>query len=100
MVIVPKGNLDMASATQMRQRLQERLDAGEAKLVVDLENVGHIDSAGLGELVRALKRAREAGGDLRVCGLSRDVLRIFEVTSLNKAIIVYATREEAIASWR
>ena len=99
-VIVPKGNLDMASAAQMRQKLQDHLNAGEARLVVDLREVAYIDSAGLGEVVRAMKRAREAGGDLRLCGLSDDVLRLFELTGLNEAIAVYATREDAVASWK
>ncbi|MBI2554058.1 MAG: STAS domain-containing protein [Candidatus Rokubacteria bacterium] len=95
--VAPKGALDMASATEMK--LQDHLNAGKTRLVLDLEGVEYIDSAGLGEIVRAMKRAREVGGDLRLWGLREDVLRIFEITGLNKAFAIYPTREEAVASW-
>ena len=95
--VAPKGGLDMAAATHLK--LQENLDAGKTRLVLDLQGVDYIDSAGLGEIVRVMKRARETGGDLRLCGLREDVLRIFEITGLTKAIAIYPTREEAVASW-
>lgn len=59
----------------------------------------YVDSSGLGEIVRAMKRAREAGGDLRLCALPDDVRRIFEITGLHKAIAIFPTRQEALASW-
>ena len=95
--VAPKGDLDMASVSQMK--LQEYLNAGRVKLVLDLESIEYIDSAGLGEIVRAMKRAREAGGDLRLCGVHGQVGKIIEITGLHKAIAVYSTREEAVASW-
>src|SRR3990172_9411673 len=95
--VAPKGDLDMASVSQMK--LQDYINAGRIKLVLDLESIEYIDSAGLGEIVRAMKRAREAGGDLRLCGVHGQVGKIIEITGLNKAISVYPTREEAVASW-
>src|SRR3972149_3395387 len=95
--VAPKGDLDMASVSQMK--LQDYINAGRIKLVLDLESIEYIDSAGLGEIVRAMKRAREAGGDRRLCGVHGQVGKIIEITGLNKAISVYPTREEAVASW-
>jgi anti-sigma B factor antagonist len=95
--VAPKGDLDMASVSQMK--LQEYINAGRVKLVLDLEGIEFIDSAGLGEIVRSMKRAREAGGDLRLCGMHGQVGKIIEITGLHKAIAVYPTREEAVASW-
>ncbi len=97
-VLAPQGGLDMASAIQMK--LQDCIDAGKTRLVLDLEAVDYIDSSGLGEIVRAMKRAREAGGDLRLCRPREEVFRILEITGLNKAIALYPTREDALASWR
>ena len=95
--VAPQGDLDMASVSQMK--LQDYLNAGRVKLVLDLGSIEYIDSAGLGEIVRAMKRAREAGGDLRLCGVRGQVGKIIEITGLHKAIAVYSTREEAVASW-
>jgi anti-anti-sigma factor len=98
-VVAVKGDLDTASAPQMKQALDDLLDGGKTRLVVDLGGVGYIDSAGLGELVRAMKRARDASGDVRVCALAGDVRRIFEMTRLSEGMAVYPTRREALAAW-
>ena len=76
--VVADGDLDMASAAQLK--LIDLLNAGKTKIVLDLQGVDYIDSAGLGEVVRAMKRAREAGGDLRLCGLRENVLKIIQMT--------------------
>ncbi len=99
MVVAPTGALDMASAATMKRALQALLEAGRTKLVVDLSGITYIDSTGLGELVRSMKRARELGGDLRLCGLPDKVLRIFELTRLDQQVSVYPARENAVASW-
>lgn len=99
-VVVPDNELDLAAAVRMNRVLQEHLDAGETRLVLDLADITYVDSSGLGEMLRALKRTREAGGDLRLCGLYGYVLRIFQMTGLDKVLAVYATRQEALTSWR
>jgi len=99
MVVAPTGALDMASAAMMKRALQALLEAGRTKLVVDLSGLTYIDSAGLGELVRGMKAARELGGDLRLCGLPDKVLQIFELTRLDQQVSVYPARENAVASW-
>jgi anti-sigma B factor antagonist len=53
----------------------------------------------MGALVATLKHARTAGGDLHLCALQDDVRAIFEMTRLNKAITIHATRGEALAAW-
>jgi anti-sigma B factor antagonist len=98
-VVAPRGDIDMAVADAVRGRLVELVDAGQSRLVLDLGSVMYIDSSGLGGLVAAMKHARAAGGDIRVCGLESDVRSLFEMTRLNKVMAVHATREEAVAAW-
>ena len=98
-VVAPKGDLDASLAEKMRRTLRDLLDQGKTRLVVDLGEASYIESAGLGELVNAMKRSRQVGGDLRLCDLRGDLLRIFEMTWLNRAMFVYPTRKEAVASW-
>jgi anti-sigma B factor antagonist len=98
-VVVPKGDLDMAAADQMKRVLTGLVSEGSVKLLVDLGNVGYIDSSGMGALVATLKHARTAGGDLHLCALQGDVRAIFEMTRLIKAITIHATRGEALAAW-
>ncbi len=98
-VVVPTGDLDMEAADQIRRTLTELIDKGQLKLVMDLGSVGYIDSSGLGTLVAAMKQARAAGGNLKLCALQDDVRSIFEMTRLIKVMAVHATRQEAVASW-
>ena len=98
-VVVPKGDLDMAAADQMKRVLTGLVNEGSVKLLVDLGQVGYIDSSGMGALVATLKHARTAGGDLHLCALQNDVRAIFEMTRLIKAITIHATRGEALAAW-
>ncbi len=98
-VLVLKGDLDTAAAPLVRETVSDLLGKGQSRLVVDLAGVPYIDSTGLGELVRAMKHARAAGGDVRLCGLRGDVLKIFEMTRLDKAMRIYRTRRAA-ASWK
>jgi anti-sigma B factor antagonist len=72
---------------------------GSRKLLVDLGQVGYIDSAGMGALVASLKHARSVGGDLRLCALQDDVRAIFEMTRLNRAVTIHGTRSEALDAW-
>ena len=98
-VVAPHGDVDMAVAEDVRRRLTQLVDRGRPRLVLDLGAVMYIDSSGLGALVAAMKHARAAGGDIKVCALEADVRSLFEMTRLNTVLAVHATRQEAVAAW-
>jgi anti-sigma B factor antagonist len=98
-VVAPRGDVDMAVADDIRVRLTALVDRGRSRLVLDLGAVMYIDSSGLGALVAAMKHARTAGGDIKVCALETDVRALFEMTRLNKVLAVHANAQEAIAAW-
>jgi anti-sigma B factor antagonist len=99
-VVVPRGDLDMATVDEVRRALTGLIDRGQSRLLMDLSGVGYIDSSGMGALVAAMKQARAAGGDVRLCALQEDVRGIFELTRLARAMSIHPTRREALASWR
>ena len=99
-VVEVAGELDLHSAPQLRAELMRALDVSPAAhLVLDLSGVNFLDSTGVGVLVGALKRAREAGGDLYLCGAQKRVLRVFEITGLVGALPLFATREAALEAF-
>ena len=65
------GEIDISTVAPLRERLFELADSGGA-LIIDLNRVTFIDSAGLGALVGTARRAAEHGGSLHaVCAQKR-----------------------------
>ena len=98
-VVEPRGEIDSRAAGQVKRTFTELIEGSRSKLLVDLTAVPYIDSTGLGVLVAAMKQARAAGGDVRLCGVQKEVLSILVITHLIKVIAVYASRQEAVTSW-
>ena len=90
----------MATVHDVRRALSSIFDRGQSRLLIDLNGVAYIDSSGMGTLIAAMKQARAAGGDVRLCGLQDDVRAIFEMTRVVQAMSIHPTRQEALASWR
>jgi anti-sigma B factor antagonist len=98
-VVAPRGDLDMAVADELRRTLTALVDRKQVRLVLELAHVTYIDSSGLGALVAAMKHARGAGGDIRLCALQPDVQAIFEMTRLVRIMDIHASRAEALDAW-
>ena len=79
------GDVDIVSAPSLREQLL-RIDA--RNVVVDLAGVTFIDSSGLGVLVAALKRAREAGGELTLRSPSRPTRKVLDITGLSQLVTI------------
>lgn len=86
--IVLEGRFDAFEAEGFADTVTTLLADGGAMLTVDLEAVNFIDSSGLAELVRAMKRARSAGGDVVLSNPSAPVQIILELTRLDAAFDV------------
>jgi len=96
-VLAVSGELDMATAPAVREKLHGLLAEGHERLIVDLDNVGFLDSTALGVLVGVLKRVRTQDGDLRlVCNQPR-VLKVFEITRLDQAFTIRDSVDAAVA---
>jgi len=76
------------------------LDRGSSRIVLDLEKVRFMDSAGLGELVAWKKRAMERGGDVRLLRPRDRVREVLELTALTRVFEIYETDAEAVAGFR
>ena len=90
------GEIDVATAPRLRDRLVQLVTEGPPQLVVDLSGVTFIDSMGLGALVSGLKRARAHDGDLRLAGATDHVAKVLAITRLDQAFVVADTVAAAL----
>jgi anti-sigma B factor antagonist len=97
-VIVVNGEVDVYTAPKLREQLVDLVDAGWYHLVVDLENVGFLDSTGLGVLVGGLKRVRSHDGSLRLVCTQERILKIFRITGLTKVFPIHDSVAAAMAA--
>lgn len=86
--------------SELRQTMRALLDRSRTRIVLDVDKVRLLDSAGLGELVAWKKRAVELGGDIRILHLHSKVLELFEMTALTRVFKVFDEESAAVASFR
>ncbi len=95
-----KGRVDSTNADELGEALQTQLDAGHHMIVIDLSAVEYMSSAGLRELVTALKNARAiSGGDVRLTALSPRVKEVMSLAGLDALFQIYPTQVEAVGSY-
>ena len=95
-VIRPTGRLTMVTAPELRSAVVGAVDAGRVRIVIDLGACEFIDSSGLGAIIGGLKKARQAGGDLRIARVGEQVATVLQLTNLDRVLRPHATVEGAL----
>lgn len=95
-VLVVHGEVDVYTASRLRDPLNAALDAGARMLILDLAGLAFMDSTGLGILVGAWKRATAAGGGLALAFCPEHTLKVLRVTGLDKQIPAAGLSGEAL----
>ena len=89
----PVGELDAFTVGQFRESLNDLGSSG--RLLIDLSGVPFLDSAGLGALIGAVRRSREAGGDVAVYGARPAVARLLHTTGFDRVASVSDNEHDA-----
>ena len=87
-VIAVRGDLDLATAPQLRSLIGEQMGLGCRHVVVDFASADFIDSSGMGVLLWAARRLRSAGGDLVAVNVAGAVDRTFALAHIGDVIPV------------
>jgi anti-sigma B factor antagonist len=95
-VVTAPEEVDIANAGLLQQALAEAARAGQVLVVVDMTRTRFCDSTGLNALVAADRRARAEGGEVRLVITGEAVVRVVELTGVDRVIPIYASLEEAL----
>src|SRR5438876_1204039 len=83
-VIELQGRLVLGEPSEtLAKEVKGLLEQGRAKLVISLKSVDYVDSAGIGELVAAKKRALDKKGDVKLLMPSQTVYNVLSMLSLH-----------------
>jgi len=97
--VAVSGDLDAQSAPQLDDCLSELVSQREQNYVIDLIAVPFMDSSGLATLVKLFKRIRIGHGDVKLAGLRPEILKIFQLTRLDRVFDIFDSQSEAIAAF-
>lgn len=98
-VLQASGRIDSMNAPQLADTFNTHINAGQIHLVLDLAGVDYMSSAGLRELVNALKKLKKVAGDLRLAQPSKRVREVMEMAGLDTIFLIFDTSAEAIDSF-
>jgi anti-sigma B factor antagonist len=100
LVLAVSGELDIATAPGLRERLGAAVDSGMTRIVVDLRRVTFMDSIGLAAVVHARSRLRAGGRLALVVAPDSYAQLLLEMTGMPRALAIFADRDAAIAHVR
>ena len=90
------GDFDLHSGPEFERRVLEALGRSATDLLIDLSEVSFIDSTTIGILMRTRKRLAPLGGRVLVVTSDRNILRLFEITALDRMFEIYSSRTDAL----
>lgn len=97
-VLTPRGELDHHTADVLREPLEQSVEDGYSRLVVDCSRLDFCDSTGLNVLLGARLKAEAAGGGVHLAGMPPVVARVFEITGAEAVFTVHADLDAALAN--
>ncbi len=99
-VIAMDGRIVLGEESNaLREKVKSLVAEGKKKIVLNMNNITFIDSAGLGTLVAAHHSAKSQGAALKLCHLGTKFQEVLQITKLMTIFDVYNTEADAVASF-
>jgi anti-sigma B factor antagonist len=96
--VVPVDELDASNVAEFKRDMAPILET-QRELVLDLRRLRFVDSSGMGAILSCLRQLSAKGGDLKLCGMTRQVRTVFELVRMHRIFDIYPTQEEAVRAF-
>ena len=95
-----KGKVTLGEGDQLlKDKINSLVNQGFKKIVLNLEDVPYIDSAGLGEIVRTYTTVSRQGGSLKLVNLTKRITDLLSITKLLTVFETFDNEAEAVRSF-
>ena len=96
-----KGKMTLGEGDELlKDKINSLIHQGQKKLLLNLEGVPYIDSAGLGEIVRTYTTVSRQGGSLKLVNLTKRITDLLAITKLLTVFETFESEKDAIASYQ
>jgi anti-sigma B factor antagonist len=96
-----KGKMTLGEGDELlKDKINSLIHQQQKKLLLNLEGVPYIDSAGLGEIVRTYTTVSRQGGSLKLVNLTKRITDLLSITKLLTVFETFDNEKEAIASFQ
>ena len=96
-----KGKMTLGEGDELlKDKINSLIHQGQKKLLLNLEGVPYIDSAGLGEIVRTYTTVSRQGGNLKLVNLTKRITDLLSITKLLTVFETFETEPEALKSFQ
>lgn len=93
------GRIDSSNANELGAALMKEINDGWVQIVLDLSGVAYMSSAGLREIVSALRAVRHGTGDVRIAKPSGRVQEVLEMAGLDTIFQIFPSQTDAVGSY-
>jgi anti-sigma B factor antagonist len=95
-----KGKMTLGEGDELlKDKINTLVQQGQKKIVLNLEGVPYIDSAGLGEIVRTYTTVSRQGGKLKLLNLTKRIQDLLAITKLLTVFETHDSEQEAVRSF-
>jgi anti-sigma B factor antagonist len=98
-VVKVKGRVDSETAPELDDALTKLLQENRNQIILNLQGVDYMSSAGLRAVVKAYQAAKTSGGDVRLASVSTPVEVILRTVGMMQMLQMYPTEQEAMAAF-
>jgi anti-sigma B factor antagonist len=95
-----KGKMTLGEGDELlKDKINSLMNQGRGKILLNLEGVPYIDSAGLGEIVRTYTTVSRQGGTMKLVNLTKRITDLLAITKLLTVFETYDNESEALKSY-
>ncbi len=92
------GRIDGSNVMQFEESVKGAIEDGDRAVVLDMENLTYISSAGLRAILMTAKLLQNRNAKFMLCSLSKSIREVFEVSGFDKIINIQPDRTQALAA--
>jgi anti-anti-sigma factor len=98
-VVEIEGDLDTGTSPEAQEKLSAIMEQGGIRMLIDMEKMNYISSAGLRVLLVLARESGASRGAMRICGLNDMAREVFDISGFSSILDVYETREQALENF-